>query len=347
MRGGLAVTWNPFEASRIKRVLRNMRPDVVHVHNTFPLISPSIFWAIREYAPCVLTLHNYRLFCASAVLLRDGVVCTRCLDESSVLPAVRFGCYRGSRLATYPIAQNIALHRAIGTWTSRVDAFIAVSEFQRNKLVDAGLPPARMHVKPNFFSGSPKVVPWDKRNDVAVFVGRLTPEKGVEHLVRAWLAMGANAPLLRVIGEGPLRASLEALAKSDGAANIEFTGGVSPEAATEEVSLAKLLIVPSVWFEGFPIVLQDAFATGTPAAVSDIGSLPTIVQDGVNGLVFRANDPAAIAQLLGRIWNDQELLSRLSIGARANFESHYTEDINHKRLLDIYSAAIKSRVSVV
>jgi glycosyltransferase involved in cell wall biosynthesis len=341
--GGLTVTWNVVEVFRFRKFLRAIKPDIVHVHNTFPLISPAIFWVIREFAASVLTLHNYRLFCASALLLRDGAVCTRCLDEFSVRPALRYGCYRNSRLATLPLAQSIALHRAIGTWQSRVDAYIAVTAFQRDRMIAAGLPAGRLHVKPNFFSGSPVVVPWQRRSDIALFVGRLTPEKGVEYLIRGWLEMGVTAPPLRVIGEGPLRASLEQLSKSRGPTNVEFLGAVSPEIAIREVSLAKLLIVPSIWFEGFPIVLQDAFAAGTPSAVSNIGSLPTIVQDGMNGLVFEARSPKAIAELLGRVWGDQALLTRLSAGARSSYEASYTEDINYRRLMDIYSTAMLQR----
>jgi glycosyltransferase involved in cell wall biosynthesis len=341
--GGLTYPWNPFEVLRFKKLLRTVKPDVVHVHNTFPLISPAIFWIIRDSAASVLTLHNYRLVCASAMLLRDGAVCTQCLDKSSVLPALRYSCYRGSRIATLPIAQSIALHRAIGTWQSKVDAFIALTEFQRERLITAGLPASRLHVKANFFSGSPVVVPWHRRNDIALFVGRLSVEKGVEYLIRGWHGLGPGAPPLRIIGDGPLRASLEQLAKSLGAASIEFLGAVPQEVAVREVSQAKLLLVPSIWFEGFPIVLQEAFAAGTPAAVSNIGSLPTIVKDGTNGLVFEARSPNAIADLLGRVWGDEALLTRLSAGARASFESSYTEASNHRRLMEIYAIAISQR----
>jgi glycosyltransferase involved in cell wall biosynthesis len=341
--GGLTYPWNPFEVLRFGKLLSALKPDIVHVHNTFPLISPAIFWIVRKSAASVLTLHNYRLVCSSAMLLRDGAVCTQCLDKSSVLPALRYGCYRGSGIATLPIAQSIALHRAIGTWQSKVDAFIALTEFQREKFITAGLPASRLHVKANFFSGSPVVEPWPRRNDIALYVGRLSPEKGVEHLIRGWLELGPSAPPLRIIGDGPLRASLEELAKSRGATSIEFLGAVSPEAAMRAISSAKLLLVPSISFEGFPIVLQEAFAAGTPAAVSNIGSLPTIVKDGTNGLVFEARSPKAIAELLGRIWGDEALLTRLSAGARASFESSYTEEINHRRLMDIYSIAMKQR----
>jgi glycosyltransferase involved in cell wall biosynthesis len=343
VHGGLAVMWNPFEAARLRRFLRAHRPDVVHVHNTFPLISPAIFWVIREFAACVLTLHNFRLFCANALLLRDGAVCTQCLDKASSWPAIRHGCYRQSRLATLPLAQSIALHRAVGTWRTQVDAFIALTEFQRDKLTAAGLPAPLLHVKPNFFSGVPRVVPWAERRDVAVFVGRLTVEKGVDLLISACVSLGDAAPPLRIVGEGPMRASLEQLARGRPGARIEFVGGVPGDRAIREISTAKLLIVPSIWFEGFPIVLQDAFAAGTPSAVANIGSLPTIVEDGTNGLVFEPSDSQAIARLLARVWGDDELLMRLSAGARARFESDYTEAINLRRLLDIYGQAVAHR----
>lgn len=341
--GGVTVTWNAVELVRFRRRLRAIQPDIVHVHNTFPLISPAIFWVMRNVAASVMTLHNYRIFCASALLLRDGAVCTRCLDESSVRPALRYGCYRQSRLATLPLAQSIAVHKAIGTWRSRVDAFVAVTEFQRDTMIAAGLPADRLHVKPNFFSGSPVVMDWQTRRDVALYVGRLTPEKGVEYLVRGWLEMGPTAPPLRIIGEGPLRASLEALAKSRGATNVEFLGTLAPQDVVGEISLAKLLIVPSIWFEGFPLVLLEAFAVGTPIAVSNLGSLPTIVKDGTNGLVFEARSPQAIAELVGRIWGNEALLAKLSAGARASYESRYTEDMNHRQLMEIYSLAMAQR----
>ena len=340
VHGGMTYTLNPFEMMRFRRFLGEIRPDIVHVHNTFPLISPAIFWMIGERAASVITLHNYRLFCAGALLLRDGVVCTKCLDEDSVVSAVRYGCYRESRIATLPVASSIAFHKSMGTWQSKVDGFIALTDFQRDTLIAAGLPASRLHVKPNFFSGSPAVVPWAERSDTALFVGRLSAEKGVEYLIRAWLELGARAPLLRIIGDGPLREELDRLARSRGPANIEFVGAAAPQAVLREVAEAKMLFVPSIWFEGFPMVLLEALAAGTPSAVSNIGSPPTIIQDGTNGLVFEARSSKAIADLCGRVLGDDVLLSRLSRGARASFEASYTEEINHRRLMEIYAVAL-------
>jgi glycosyltransferase involved in cell wall biosynthesis len=347
MHGGLTFPWNPLEISRLKKFMHAIKPEVVHVHNTFPLISPGVFWAIRDCAASVLTMHNYRLFCSSGLLLRDGAICTRCLDESSVLPALRYGCYRHSRIATLPVAHSIALHQSIGTWRTRVDAFIAVTEFQRDKMVAAGLPAERVHVKSNFFAGNPSVMSWGGRRNAALYVGRLTAEKGVEHLIRGWLELGAGAPPLRIVGDGELRSSLEALATSRGAAKVEFLGAVAPEAAVREVAEARLLFIPSIGLEGFPIVLQEAFAAGTPCAVSDVGALPILVRDGANGLVFKARDAAAIAEFVRRVWADDALLARISAGARASFEANYTEEINHQRLMEIYETALARRERVL
>jgi glycosyltransferase involved in cell wall biosynthesis len=185
----------PWSARAIRQAVARFLPDVVHVHNTFPLISPSIFHALAGTGVArVLTLHNYRLFCPAAIPMRAGQVCTDCLDRRSVLPALQHGCYRNSRLATVPLALNVALHRAAGTWAHQVDAFIALTEFQRQRVVDAGLPASRVFVKPNFYPGNPAVVPWGQRQPYVVFAGRLTAEKGVATLIRAWQLWGPRRP---------------------------------------------------------------------------------------------------------------------------------------------------------
>ena len=250
--GGLSTPWNCAAAAKLAKLAREIQPDVVHVHNTFPLISPAIFRALRSVSPRVLTLHNYRLFCAAAIPMRDGVVCTECLDRKSVQPAINHGCYRDSRIATVPLALNVALHRKIGTWLNEVDAFIVFSEFQRQKMILAGLPPGLIHIKPNFYPGNPSVQPWpDRQNDV-VFVGRLSREKGVHTLMKAWCAWGTEAPKLTLIGDGPERASLESVASG---LPVEFFGHVSSECAIAAIASAKLVVMPSEWYEGFPLVV--------------------------------------------------------------------------------------------
>jgi glycosyltransferase involved in cell wall biosynthesis len=337
IKGAASTLWNPFSARELRKRIASVGPDVVHVHNTFPLLSPAVFPAARGTAR-VLTLHNYRLFCAAAIPMRGGRVCTDCLDQRTVLPALRFGCYRGSRVATVPLAASIALHRLRGTWNTDVEAFIALSEFQRKRFVDAGLPPERMHVKPNFYPGDPATVPWRERADRVVFVGRLSAEKGVRTLLRAWAMWGERAPPLRIVGDGELRGDLEMLAQD---LPVEFIGQLGPDEAEAEIVRARLLVVPSEWFEGFPMVLREAFALGTPAAVSNIGPLPNLVRDPESGGVFEPGNPESLLHTVRSAWENPALLERWGQGARAAFEAKYTEDANYAMLMEIYEQAIE------
>lgn len=338
IQGALATPWNPWMAKALRQRVEEFKPDVVHVHNTFPLLSPAIFHAIGKRAARVLTLHNYRLFCPAAIPMRNGKVCTECLDKRSPMPAMIHGCYRGSRAATLPLAISVGLHRALGTWTKQVDAFICLSEFQRELMIDAGLPREKVHVKPNFYPGNPDVVAWPERKPYVVFAGRLTAEKGVITLLRAWQLWGAAAPELRLVGDGELRAELERMA--DGLP-VRFLGQVSAEEAQAQIANARLLVLSSECFETFGLVVVEAFAHGTPAAVSDIGPLPSIVEHGKSGIVFQPATPQSLLQEVRTAWETPGLLERLGQGARAEFESKYTEEANYATLMEIYRKAIE------
>ena len=337
IKGAAAVPWNPFAARELLRQVEVFQPDVVHVHNTFPLISPAIFHAIGSRAATVLTLHNYRLLCPAGIPMRNGKVCTDCIKHRSIVPALRYGCYRNSRLATLPIAASVAFHRKIGTWRNKVDTFIALSEFQKTIMVSGGLPQHKIQVKPNFYVGNPELVPLEERPNQIVFVGRLGEEKGVRTLVSAWCLWGKGAPLLRLIGDGPLRSELEKQARG---LRIEFLGQMSSEATRHQIASSRLLILPSEWFEGFPLVITEAFAFGTPAAVSDLGPLPDIVRHGTSGVVFDPANATSLLQTVRDAWNAPELLARLADGARSEFEARYNEQSNYEMLLNIYQQAI-------
>lgn len=337
VKGALATPWNPWMTAVTQREVKRFRPDVVHVHNTFPLLSPGIFHAIGHRAARVLTLHNYRLFCAAGIPMREGKVCTDCLATRNSVPAMRHGCYRASRLATAPLALSVQLHRVIGTWRRAVDAFVALSDFQRQLMASSGLPLAKVHVKPNFYPGMPTVVPWAERGAYAVFVGRLTSEKGVTALLQTWRAWGAGAPELRIVGDGDLRPALEALAAG---LPVRFFGQVGSAEAQSQIAQARLLVLPSECFEGFPMVVREAFAFGTPAAVSNLGPLPSIVQHGESGVVFQAASPASLLHEVRRAWATEGLLEKLGEGARREFEEKYTEDANYATLMEIYENAL-------
>lgn len=341
LKGAASTLWNPFSAHDVRQCVNRFKPNVVHVHNTFPLLSPSIFSAVGNRAARVLTLHNYRLYCPAAIPMRDGRVCTVCLDKRSATSAMRYGCYRSSRLATLPLATSVGLHRRLGTWSHQVDAFIALTEFQRDIMIDAGLPRSLVHVKPNFFPGKPKIIPWVARRPSVVFVGRLSEEKGIKTLVEAWTRWGSSAPELRIVGDGPLRVELENKARLAKDVPIVFLGQISAVSAQEEIAKSQLLVLPSIWFEGFPMVLREAFALGTPAAVSNIGPLPTIVRDGENGVVFSPKNPSSTLMIIRNALETEGLLQSLGVGARQSFERLYTEEVNYDKLRSIYDQAVQ------
>lgn len=253
---------------------------------------------------------------------------------------MRNKCYRHSRLATLPIALTVALHRKLNTWSTDVDAFIALSRFQADLLVAAGLPADRVHVKPNFYPAPPNPRAWSEREARVLYVGRLSEEKGPLHLIDAWARMGSHAPLLDIIGSGPQSETLRcAVSGSAAASRIRLLGQLPHVEVEEAVSRSRLLIVPSVWFEGFPMVIREAFALAVPVAASNIGSLASIVTNGGNGILFAPGNPSDIARAVLEIWNDPRRLEMMGAQARRDFEAKYTEKAHSEAILKIYDAA--------
>ena len=345
LRAAFAAPWNFSAASRLRAILQKEQPQVVHVHNTFPLLSPSVFYAARGL-PCatVLTLHNYRIFCAAGVPLRDGSPCIECLEKHSSLPALKYGCYRGSRVATLPLSLSVALHRTMGTWEKEVDAFVCLSDFQLELMARAGLPEGTLSVKPPCYLEAPLPRPWADRDDKVVFVGRLGREKGVSFLLEAWRLWGDSAPLLEVIGEGPEETHLRGLVQEFGIADrVVFRGRLPFNEGQELLGRAKAVAVPSISYEGFPLVIREAFALGVPVVGSRIGSIQTLVAEGVNGALFEPGNPADLFSVMRRVWSDDGQMRVLGLGARATFDAKYTADLNHETLMRIYDGAIARR----
>lgn len=343
-KGALTTPWNPVSFARLRRLLERERPDIMHVHNTFPLLSPAVFHASRTFpVATVLTMHNYRTFCAAGIPERSGTPCTECLDRRSVLPSLRHGCYRGSRLATFPLAVMIALHRRFSTWGRHVDAFIALTEFQRDRLAAAGLPLDRMHVKPHFYADPPSPLPWSERQDKAIFIGRLGEYKGVHVLIEAWRMWGDDAPALEVIGEGPERETLQMMARGWADERITFAGQLSFQETQARLARARLLVLPSLCFEGFPMVIREGFALGVPVAASRLGSLPCIVEDGKTGVLFRPGDADDLLAKVKALWGQKERMAEMGKAARNEFERKYTAHANYRQLMAIYEEARQHR----
>ncbi len=329
-----ATVWNP--SAELAALLARERPDVVHFHNTFPLISPAAYYAARRAGAAVVqTLHNFRLMCPVALFYRDGHVCEDCLGRPLAWPGVVHACYRGSRATTAVTAGAVAVHRAMGTWQNAVDAYVCLTDFARGKFVAGGLPPDKLHVKPNFVHPDPGPRPGGDPS--AVFVGRLSEEKGVLPLLAAWEHL--DVPLT-VIGAGPLADRVAAAAAKNPA--IKAVGRQTMDQIYDAVGRAGLLVLPSVCYETFGRVAAEAFAVGTPVVASGHGAVADVVgADGRLGQLFTPGDPVALAAavraMLARPAADQQAMRQR---VRAEFLDKYTGDRNHARMLDVYRAAM-------
>ena len=328
--------WGSDTRREFADLIRLQRPDLVHVHNTFMSISPSIYSACQEAnIPVVQTLHNYRLFCSAATLFRNGQVCEECVDHS-LWRGVRYGCYRNSRAATATVALMLATHRTMGTWVRNVDCYIALTEFARQKSIASGLPGSKIFVKPNFIASDPG--PSTEVRRYALLVGRLSPEKGIKTLVSAWQRLQNPVPL-QIIGDGPMRAGLEAEVESR-FPSVRFRGQLPREQTLKAMKGARFLIFPSVWYEGFPMIIAEAFACGVPVICSHLGSMREIVDDRRTGLHFQAGDDEDLAAKVEWAWAHPEQMAEMGRAARREYETHYTAERNYSLLMDIYHGAV-------
>jgi glycosyltransferase involved in cell wall biosynthesis len=328
----VSTIWSHRSAGEVDRICEQFRPDVIHVHNTFPLISPSLYWtAARRKVPVVQTLHNFRLLCPQAIFLRDGKVCEDCIGK---LPwrSVTRKCYRESALQSAVVTGMLAMHRAIGTYRKRVARYIALNAFARDKYIEGGLPAELFRIKPNFV---PSAVPpdWAMRRG-GLYVGRLSSEKGLEVLAGA--ARRLRAPDLEVIGSGPL----ETLA---GEAFGERYLGYRPlDHIMARMRTAQFLVVPSICYENSPRTIVEAFSCGLPVIASRLGALIDIVKDGVTGLLFNPGDASDLAEKIAWAASHPEQMLRMGRAARAEYEANYTPQRNYKLLIDIYDDAIRT-----
>ncbi len=330
-----ATIWNTKTYREIKHLLTAEKIDLVHCTNTFPLISPSIYYACNKVGvPVVQSLHNYRLFCANSYFLRDGKVCEDCLGKRIPWPAVAHGCYRESRLASATVAVTQSVHHAIGSWSRRVDAFIALTDFAKSKCIEGGIPAERVFVKPNFVDRVEE--PNTEIGDSALFVGRLSPEKGIDVLLNAWKTLSAPVNL-KIVGGGPLESVVrEAAARDD---RIEYLGYQESAEVFALMRAAKYLVVPSIWYEGLPRTIVEAFSVGTPVVASAIGPMNDLVREGAGGLRFEPGNPQSLANAVAKLEESREELVKMRLAAHEEFQRAYRPDTNYRLLMQIYAAA--------
>ncbi|MGG5817699.1 glycosyltransferase [Falsiroseomonas sp. HW251] len=340
-RLGLARTaartiWNAEAYRALRERIRRHRPDVVHAHNLFPLISPAALRAAKaEGVAVVLTMHNLRLFCVRPTLFRDGRVCEDCVGRAFAWPGVLHGCYRGSRPMSAGVAAMSGIHRLLGTWRDCVDVFVALTGFVRSKMVQGGIAPDRIMLKPNFLLHDPGPGPAE-RPQHAVFAGRLTQEKGVPALIEAWRRLPGDATL-ELFGDGPLNDLVRQAAGQD--TRIMPRGHQPLPVVQEAMRRAGLVVAPSEVPETFGRIAIEAFAVGTPVLTVALGGLGELVEDGVTGALVPPGDPVALAAAAQRMLGDPASLRRMGEAARATFEKHFTAEANHAALMRVYAAA--------
>jgi glycosyltransferase involved in cell wall biosynthesis len=325
----------------VRNILRELKPDVVHIHNTFAMVSPSVYEICHEGdVPVVQTLHNYRLLCPAGTLYRDGSTCEEC-PTHSLLRSVQHACYRNSRVMSGAIALMLQTHRSRQTWNRRIHAYIAISDFVRNKFVQSGLPADKMYVKPNFVEPDPGERLHS--GDYALFVGRLSPEKGVLMLLEAWQRLPIGVPLV-IAGDGPLRRRLEAEVERTGLRSVRFTGRLTRDEVYELMKNAAFLVVPSIWHEPFGLIVAEAFACGTPVLGASVGAIQEMLDDQVTGLHFAPGDPDALAKKVAWAWEHPSELARMGKAGRRVYEDRYTAKANHNLLMSIYASAIEAHI---
>lgn len=335
----VGTVWNRPVASELGALVEHHRADIAHFHNWLPLISLAAPVAARDAGAAVVhTLQNYRFACPKGTFFRDGSLCEECLSSRTFWPAVQHGCYRESRAASALVATALITHRARGTLTNTVDAFAAGSAFTASKLSQAGLPAERIFVKPNFLAPDPGI--GSGSGGYAIYLGRLSPEKGISTLLEAWGRLGDSVPL-RIAGTGPLQSEVERFAASR--PHVTYLGFASDAVVDQTIKEAGFLVLPSVNYEGFPKTIVEAFARGTPVVASRLGAMQDAISPGVNGRHFRTGDPADLAAVAVELTDDRSALRSMREAARSAYLNNYTPEHNYAIMMEIYRFAQERR----
>lgn len=337
IKTGIFSVYNPYSADVLRKKIIDFNPEIIHVHNFFPRISPSSFFvADKMNIPVVMTLHNYRLICSNSILWTRGSVCEKCTGRVVPFSGIRLRCYRNSFFQTSNVTAVTSFHKVAGTWRKKVDRYITLTNFQKNKVMNSSLKldVKKMAVKPNFISDYGDGI--KKRDDFFLYIGRLSEEKGIGTLLESQKFFPYK---LKIVGDGNLKPLVEKEVKSN--KNLEFPGYMGKEHVIDLMKRSKALIFPSEWYEGFPVVIAEAFSTGTPVITTDIGSQAEIVKDGISGLHFRTSDPADLADKVKLI--EKKGMKKLYENARKTYLENYTPEINYKILMKIYKEAIDEK----
>jgi glycosyltransferase involved in cell wall biosynthesis len=330
------AVWNAPMYRELREWFARHRPQVAHFHNVLFVLSPAAYQAAYDSGVAVVqTLHNYRLICPAGQLMRQGRPCELCVGRRFPWPGIYYGCYK-SRSATLGAALHVMKQRWARQWDKVIQVFIALSEFSRQKFIQGGLPADKVVCKPNFLLADPGE--GAHRGEYALFVGRLSPEKGIEVMLRAWERIPPSIPL-KVVGDGPLSAVVQAAASET--PHIEYLGRQTREEVFALMREATLLMFPSIVYENMSLTILEAFATGLPVVASNLGSMATMIRHGETGWLFTPNDPMSLREAVLSLWEQHAQLREMGKNARAEYLNHYTAERNYELLIAIYERAIR------
>ncbi len=342
VRTGLQSFYNRDAARQLTEAVNSFRPDIIHVHNLFFKASPSILYRAKKLGiPVVMTIHNYRLICANALLLRNNKICELCIQKKFPLSGVRYKCYRSSAIESALVTGITGFHKLLGTWRKNIDSLIVLSTFMKDKLLHSSLqfPAQDIVVKPNFV---PDIYDGPSpRDNYFLFVGRLSREKGIDTLLDCF--SGSNSARLIIAGDGPEKERVMAAASLDPA--ISYIGQQPKENIIALMKKSKALIFPSIWYEGMPMTIIESLATGTPVIASGLGAMTEMVRDGYNGFLFPAGNAKELQkriQFFSTIETDDQYLYK---NARQSYLDNYQPEVHYASILKIYENALANRRS--
>ncbi len=329
--------WSTYSYNRILQIVKKEKPDIAHFQNTFPLISPSAYYACyRAGLPVVQILQNYRFMCPAATLYRNNQICKICIKKILPWPSLIYSCYHSSLIHTVVLAAMLTIHRWLRTWQKQVNAYIALTQFGRKLFIESGLPEERIFIKPNFIYPEPQA--RETNGSYVLFVGRLSKEKGISTMLRAWKLL-KDIPL-KIAGDGPLMNEVKNIVNNNKMKNIEILGFQTKEQIISLIKGSKFLVFPSEWYEGLPLTIIEAFACGVPIIASRLGAMEEIIHNGYTGLHFIPGNYENLAEKIEWSWVHKEKMEEMGENARKEFEEKYTSVQNFKILNKIYENAI-------
>ena len=331
------LSYSNFSKRLVYEEIRKIKPDIVHIHNFFPLWTTSILDAcVENNVPVVMTLHNYRTICAKGDLFRGGKICEKCLNHSNYY-SVLYGCYQNSRIKSIPVAKMISDNQKKNILNNKVNCFITMSNFAKKKFIQANFLKKKLHIKTNFSPVTISYISTKKvRQNFCLYVGRLSDEKGISTLLKAW--ENINYPL-KIFGNGPLINQLNKDQK-----NVTFFGHQNKKIILKEMRLAKLLIFPTECYEGNPLTILESFASGLPVLASNIGSVSEMIVDKHNGIFFKAGNIKDIRNKINWALSNPSKCDKISKNALNEFKKKYSKKTNYNLLIEIYKKAIKDNL---